>query len=231
MIFSVICLAIFSERKAAKAVRPGILGAAVYYSQDGFFGGNFGGSRGFSSRGQDLNADISVSFNDAAFGCDKVIQFKDSGGKVQSLKIHIPAGIDDGKTIRLRGKGAAGAGGGEAGDLLICVHVESRPDFKRKGMDVYSTVQIPFTVAVFGNTRSSVTLSGQVQVNIRPGTQSGTKIRLKGKGIVSMKDPSSYGDQYAVVEIQVPRYLSREARQKLKEFEEACRHSSGFGAA
>ena len=207
-----------------------------FNASDGFGGrgdrgfGSGAGFDGFSSRGQDLNADISVSFNDAAFGCDKVIRIQDASGHPQSLKVHIPAGIDEGKTIRLRGRGMAGMNGGGSGDLLIRVHVESRPDFRRQGMDVYSTVQIPFTVAVFGGEAVIPTLKGQVQVNIRPGTQSGTKIRLKGKGLVSMKDPSSYGDQYAVVEIQVPRHLSREAGQKLKEFEEACRRS-GAGAA
>lgn len=177
-----------------------------------------------------MNAQITVSFDDAAFGCDKVIRLQDERGNVQSLQIHIPAGIDDGKTIRLRGKGAPGAGGLEPGDLLIKVNVETRPDFSRKGMDVYSTIQIPFTTAVFGGEVTVPTLKGQVRCNIKAGTQSGSKIRLKGKGIVSMSDPSQYGDQYVTVQIHVPRYLSPEAQQKLKEFEATCKNS-GFSAA
>lgn len=205
-----------------------------YNSGSGFgsqdFGGRGFGSGSFRSRGQDMNAQITVSFDDAAFGCDKVIRLQDERGSVQSLQIHIPAGIDDGKTIRLRGKGAPGAGGLEPGDLLIKVNVETRPDFSRKGMDVYSTIQIPFTTAVFGGEVTVPTLKGQVRCNIKAGTQSGSKIRLKGKGIVSMSDPSQYGDQYVTVQIHVPRYLSPEAQQKLKEFEAACK-KSGFSAA
>ena len=208
----------------------GSSGSRSYYYENGFGGGSFKQGRGFDKKGQDLNAEFSVSFNDAAFGCEKVIQLKDVHGGVSSLQVHIPAGIDEGRSIRLRGKGMPGRNGGTAGDLLIKVHVGERADFKRKGMDVYSTIQIPFTTAVFGGEVTIPTLKGQVRCKIKPGTQSGTKIRLKGKGIVSMNDPALFGDQYAKVEIQVPQYLSREAQEKLKEFESVCK-SSGFGAA
>ncbi len=203
-----------------------------FNSGSGFGGQDFGGFRGgnFRGRGQDMNAEINVSFDDAAFGCDKVIRLQDERGGVQSLQIHIPAGIDDGKSIRLRGKGGPGMNGGEAGDLLIKVHIDPRPGFERKGMDVYSTVQIPFTTAVFGGEVIVPTLKGQVRCNVKAGTQSGSKIRLRGKGIVSMSNPSQYGDQYVTVQIQVPRNLSPEAQQKLKEFEDACKRS-GFSAA
>lgn len=203
-------------------------GAAGYDgAQNGYGGfGSFSGAR----KGGDLNAEISVSFDDAAFGCDKVIQLTDGQGRSESLQVHIPAGIDDGKSIRLRGKGMAGMGGGAAGDLLIRVHVGERPDFKRQGMDVYSTLQIPYTTAVFGGEVTIPTLKGQVRCKIKAGTQSGTKIRLKGKGIVSMSDPALYGDQYAQVEIQVPQHLSKEAQLRLREFEKALK-ASGTGAA
>ena len=178
--------------------------------------------QGFAAKGSDFNAQISVSFDDAAFGCDKILQLSDEGGPASSLQVHIPAGIDDGKSIRLRGKGAPGRNGGEYGDLLLKVHVGTRPDFERKGMDVYSNIQIPFSTAVFGGEVTIPTLKGQVCCRIQPGTQSGTKIRLKGKGIVSMNDPARYGDQYAVVGIRVPKYVSKEAGEKLREFEALC---------
>ena len=95
--------------------------------------------------------------------------------------------------------------------------------YERKGMDVYTKVQVPFTTAVFGGEAMVKTLYGNVICKIRPGTQSGTKIRLRGKGIVSIKDASVHGDQYAEVEILVPTDLSVEARQKLKEFEALCK--------
>ena len=143
-------------------------------------------------------------------------------GGTRSLKVHIPAGIDTGKSIRLRGQGMPGSNGGKAGDLLLKVTVESKPGFERKGMDLYTSVQIPFTTAVLGGEAMVETLSGKVLCRIAEGTQSGSKIRLKGKGIVSMNHPGVHGDQYVTIQIQVPRNLSEEAKRKLKEFEKAC---------
>lgn len=178
---------------------------------------------GFQKQGTDLHAEVTVGFDDAAFGSKKVIRLQSENGTVQSLEVKIPAGIEDGKTIRLRGKGNPGRGGGTAGDLLLKVHVCDKPGFTRKGRDVYTTVSVPFTTAVFGGEVLIQTIHGTVVCKIKPGTQSGTKIRLKGKGIVAMNQPSVHGDQYAEVEIEVPRNLSEEARQKLKEFENICK--------
>ena len=100
--------------------------------------------------------------------------------------------------------------------------VGEKPGFERKGSDVYTTVQIPFTTAVFGGEAVVPTLYGNVVCKIREGTQSGSKIRLRGKGIVSMKDTSVHGDQYVVVQIAVPTRLSEEAKRKLKEYEAAA---------
>ena len=86
-------------------------------------------------------------------------------------------------------------------------------------MDIYTTVSIPFTTAVFGGEVTVETLYGNVLCKIREGTQSGTKIRLRGKGVVSMKNPEVHGDQYVSVQIQVPQNLSSEAKEKLREFE------------
>ena len=201
-------------------------------NMDDMFGDIFGdifhhgGYRGnFSRKGQDVRAQVEVSFDEAAFGCDKVIRLQDpaaAGGAVQSLQVHIPAGIDTGKTVRLKGKGMPGINGGENGDLLLGVTVRGKDGYERKGMDVYTTVQIPFTTAVFGGEAVVSTLYGSVLCKIRKGMQSGTKIRLKGKGIVSMKEPSVHGDQYVTVQIQVPRSLSPEAERKLREFQAAC---------
>ena len=200
--------------------------SSFYDDGSGFGGfGGFGGhgSAGFDQKGQDLNASVSVTFDEAAFGCDKRITLQDQSGKAQTLEVHIPAGIETGKSIRLRGKGHPGSGGAEAGDLLLKVTVMEKSGYERKGMDVYTKVQVPFTTAVFGGEAMVKTLYGNVICKIRPGTQSGTKIRLRGKGIVSMKDASVHGDQYAEVEILVPTDLSVEARQKLKEFEALCK--------
>lgn len=186
---------------------------------------------GFSQRGRDIETEVILSFEEAAFGGDKIIHLQDQTGKVQSLQVHIPAGIESGKTIRLRGKGSLGINSGENGDLLLRVKVKEKPGFERKGMDIYTTLQIPYTTAVFGGEVRVKTIHGEVLCKIQEGTQSGTKIRLRGKGIVSMKNPSQYGDQYVTVQIQVPKNLSAEAKQKLKEFERlAYQRRNGYVA-
>ena len=192
----------------------------------GDFGGGFqGGFRGqYRENGSDTRAEIDVTFDEAAFGADKIIHLTDpnNGGRETSLKVHIPAGIDNGKSIRLKGKGMPGINGGKSGDLLLKVKVGEKPGFERKGMDVYTTVRVPFTTAVLGGEAIVPTLTGKVMCKINPGTQSGTKIRLKGKGIVAMKDSGRKGDQYVTIQIDVPKNLTEEAKRKLREFETAC---------
>ncbi len=196
----------------------------------GFRSQDFGGS--YSSKGEDLHADVTVSFDEAAFGGKKVIRLQSSNGSVQNYEVNIPAGIESGKSIRLKGKGYPGIGGGEAGDLFLKVNVQDKPGYRREGRDVYTTVNIPFTTAVFGGEAKVHTIYGDVVCNIKPGTQSGTKIRLRGKGIVAMNNPSVHGDEYATVQIEVPTNLTPDAKRKLKEFEQECngsRRSRGFG--
>lgn len=195
-------------------------GGQSFHSQSGF-GGGFGG-RSAQAKGSDLRSEVSVSFEEAAFGCDRMLRLSDPSGNgaVQTLKVHVPAGIEDGKSIRLKGKGNPGLNGGPAGDLLLKVNVTSKPGFERKGMDIYTTANIPFTTAVFGGEAKVSTLYGDVICKIPEGTQSGRKIRLRGKGIVSMKDSAVHGDQYVTVQIQVPQNLSPEAKEKLREFQQ-----------
>ena len=194
------------------------------FGKNGFYRQGFDSSQ-FVRKGQDLRAEVSITFEEAAFGCDKVIhlQSPDGRGSTQSLQVHIPAGIETGKSVRLRGKGMPGSNGGEAGDLLLKVKVASKPGYERKGMDVYTTVRVPFTTAVLGGEAKVETLHGNVLCKINPGTQSGTKIRLRGKGIVSMKDSAVHGNQYVTVQIQVPQNLSPEAKEKLREFQQVLR--------
>lgn len=194
----------------------------------GFHSGNgFGGfhQQDFPQKGSDVKASINVTFDEAAFGADKRIFLSGpdgSSGAPQTLQIHIPAGIDTGKSIRLKGKGMPGTGGGEPGDLLLKVTVGTRPGYERKGSDVYTTISIPYTTAVFGGEATVPTLYGNVICKIREGMQSGSKIRLRGKGIVSMKNPSVRGDQYVTIQIQVPQNLNYSAKEKLHEYAKAC---------
>ena len=205
---------------------------------DSIFGGAFGGggsgfggrSQGFGNRamkGKDLHAEITISFEDAAFGCDKQITISDpSGRQPQTLSVHIPAGIDEGKTVRLAGKGQPGINGGKNGDLMLAVHVLDSKAFRREGMDVYSTIRVPFVTAALGGSARVHTLYGDVECQIKEGTQSGSKIRLKNKGIVSMRNAQFHGDQYVTVEVDVPRPLKAMAKQKLREYAGAERASA-----
>ena len=198
------------------------------FGGSGFHSGNgFGGfhQQDFPQKGSDVKASINVTFDEAAFGADKRISLSGpdgSSGAPQTLQIHIPAGIDTGKSIRLKGKGMPGTGGGEPGDLLLKVTVGTRPGYERKGSDVYTTISIPYTTAVFGGEATVPTLYGNVICKIREGMQSGSKIRLRGKGIVSMKNPSVRGDQYVTIQIQVPQNLNYSAKEKLHEYARAC---------
>lgn len=200
---------------------------------DNLFGQYFKGQTGsgrsnrarYRSKGQDVESGITISFDEAMHGCDKTFTLRDPAtGKSEYVQVHIPAGIDTGKSIRLKGKGGEGYSGGESGDLYLKVTVQEKPGWERKGQDLYTTVNIPYTTAVLGGEIRVPTLYGDVMCKVKEGTQSGSKIRLKGKGVVSMKDKNAHGDQYVVIRIQVPKNLTPAAREKLEEY----RKVSGF---
>ena len=193
-----------------------------------FGGGGFGGFGGFGGgggrthqtfrqKGQDVTQTINIDFDDAVFGADKTIRV--SGGS--TLKVHIPAGIDEGQSIRLKGKGGPGIGGGPDGDLMLKVHIMEKVGFERKGLDIYKTTTIPFTTAVFGGEAKVATLDKHVVVKIPAGMQSGQKIRLRGKGIASMRQSGVHGDLYLVIRIDVPTHLTADEEKALKTFEKA----------
>ena len=256
-----------------------------------FFGGGFGGGqarRNGPQRGESIRASVSVTFKEAAFGCEKevtiqrseqcttckgngcapgttpeicpdchgsgVVQVQqrtpmgvfassrpcqrchgtgkiihqpctDCGGtgavrKRKTIKINIPAGIDHGQTISLRGQGNAGKNGGPAGDLLITVMVQPHELFRREGTDVFCEAPITFSQAVLGATLEIPTIDGQVKYDIPEGTQTGTVFRLRGKGIPVLNGRGR-GDQYVTVTIETPRGLNREQKDALKKFDAA----------
>lgn len=194
---------------------------------ENIFGGGFGGQRGngqwrdfgshTDSKGRDLESEITISFEEAAFGCKKRLSFE--GSSRSSIEVQIPAGIDEGQRVRLKGKGYPGAGRRPDGDLYLTVHIAEKPGYERKGMDVYTTENIPYTTAVLGGEAIFHTLYGEVKCRVPVGTQSGSKIRLKQKGIVSMKDASVHGDAYVTVQIAVPRNVTPQQRKVLQELE------------
>lgn len=132
--------------------------------------------------------------------------------------VDIPAGIDDGQIINVRGGGDAGANGGPSGDLRINVNVRPHPIFEREGYDVYCQIPITFTQAALGDEVIVPTLDGKVKLNIHEGTQPGDEFKLRGKGIQRL-NYSGRGDQYVKVVVEVPKELSKAQKDKLKEFE------------
>ncbi len=265
------------------------------------FGGGFGG---FGSqrradpnaprKGSDLRATLNISFEEAAFGCEKEVQVgiieqcpdcKGSGsaagtspetcpecngsgqvvtqqrtpfGVMQSsgqcpkckgrgkiihtpcktchgmgnirkqhkIKVKVPAGIDDGQALPLRGKGNAGVNGGPAGDLFISIIVRPSAIFEREGVTVYLDQEISFAEAALGAEIEVPTIDGKVKLTIPEGTQPGATFRLREKGIPYLNGKGSRGDQYVQVRISVPKKLNSEQKEKLRAFSEAMGNTS-----
>ena len=138
----------------------------------------------------------------------------------QKNKVMIPAGIDNGQCVRIRDKGEPGTNGGPRGDLLIEVVVERHPIFQRQDTHIYSTVPMSFAVAALGGEIMIDTVDGKVIYDVKAGTPTDTKVRLKGKGVPSTRNSSIRGDHYVTLVVQVPEKLSHEAKDLLKKFDE-----------
>jgi molecular chaperone DnaJ len=241
----------------------------------------FGGRGSRATRGSDLRYNMSVTFEEAAFGCEKQINIPresgcktcggngakagtqpetcgtcrgsgeirfqqgfftlsktcpDCGGQGTIIKnkcpdcrgqgrktenvrlvVKVPAGIDTGQRLKLRGEGEPGAGGGPSGDLYVVIEVADHPLFKRDGYDVACEVPISVTQAALGGEIDAPTLGGTVKLKIPPGTQPNKKFRLKGKGIAHLSG-SDRGDHFVTVSVEIPQKLNTEQRQLLERF-------------
>ena len=135
------------------------------------------------------------------------------------ISVDIPAGINDGQSVRIREKGDPGVNGGPRGDLLVEVVVSRHPIFQRNDMDLYSTAPISFAQAALGGEVKISTIDGDVLYNLKPGTQTDTRIRLKGKGVPSWRNKNIRGDHYVTLVVQVPTGLSAEAKDALRAFD------------
>ena len=254
-----------------------------------FFGGGARRTSNGPMKGQNIHTSVSVSFEEAAFGCEKEIELtlKDEcptchgsgakpgtqkktctkcGGKgkvvmtsqsffgtVQNvtscpechgsgqiivdkctechgtgyiskrkkIAISIPAGIDNGQRVRIQDKGEPGINGGPRGDLLVEVRVARHPIFQRNDYDIYSAAPISYAQAALGGEVIIDTIDGKVSYEVKPGTQTDTRIRLRGKGIPTLRNKSVRGDHYVTLVVQVPTNLSSEAKRLLKEFDAA----------
>ena len=144
----------------------------------------------------------------------------------KKITVNIPAGIDDGQTISLKGQGSAGANGGPAGDLLVTVAVRDSDKFERDGSNVLSEVSVTFTQAALGADLQVDTIDGKVKLTIPEGTQPGTVFRLRGKGIPFLRG-SGRGDQYVTVNVDVPRSLSSHQKDALRAYARAMGEDAG----
>lgn len=140
----------------------------------------------------------------------------------KTISVSIPAGIDDGQSIRISGKGEPGINGGPRGDLLVEVRVSEHPIFQRQDMNIYSKAPMSYAQAALGGDVRISTIDGEVLYEVKPGTPTDTRIRLKGKGVPSLRDKSVRGDHYVTLVVQVPTKLTAEQRDLLKKFDEAC---------
>lgn len=141
--------------------------------------------------------------------------------KKKKIQVSIPAGIDNGQSIRIRDKGEPGTNGGERGDLLVEVNVSRHPIFQRQDYDVYSTAPISFAQAAIGGDVRISTVDGDVLYTVKPGTQTDTKVRLRGKGIPTLRNKAVRGDHYVTLVVQVPAKLSSEQKELLQKFDDA----------
>ena len=135
--------------------------------------------------------------------------------------VKIPAGIDNGQCKRLAGQGEPGSNGGPRGDVLVEVIVGSHPIFQRQDVNIYSTVPVSFAVAALGGEVVIDTVDGKVVYDVKAGTQTDTRVRLKGKGVPSLRNPDVRGDHYVTLVVQTPERLSFEAKELLRKFDEA----------
>lgn len=138
----------------------------------------------------------------------------------KKIQVSIPAGIDNGQSVRIRDKGEPGLNGGPRGDLLVEVIVQRHPIFQRQDYNIYSTVPVSFAVAALGGEVLIDTVDGRVIYDVKAGTQTDTRVRLKGKGVPSLRNREVRGDHYVTLVVQVPDKLSHEAKELLRQFDE-----------
>lgn len=143
----------------------------------------------------------------------------------KKIEVSIPAGIDNGQSVRIREKGEPGVNGGPRGDLLVEVIVSAHPFLQRRDMDLFSTAPISYAQAALGGEVRIGTVDGDVVYEVKPGTQTDTRIRLKGKGVPSLRNANVRGDQYVTLVVQVPTGLNSEARELLRQFDAVAGNS------
>jgi len=175
--------------------------------------GNAGARSGKTKfRGQDYNAELSLTLLDASKTHQQTLTVN---GK--NIRITVPAGIENGQVIKIAGHGSPGINGGPSGDLYITFSIENDPTFKRLGNDLYTTAEIDLYTAILGGETTIDTLGGKVKVKVKPETQNGEKVKLKGKGFPLYKKEGVFGDLVVAYQVKLPTNLTEKQRQLFKE--------------
>ncbi|MCZ4319559.1 J domain-containing protein [Aequorivita viscosa] len=186
-----------------------------------FFESMFGGGGGFSGggrrqtaqfKGQDLNATLRLNLTDVLESQKQTISIGD-----KKIRLTIPAGVEDGQTIKIKGYGGEGMQGGPKGDLYITFEIFNNTQFKRLESDLYSTKEISLYTALLGGEITADTLTGKVKLKVKPETQNDTKVKLKGKGLPKYKKENQHGDLYITYKIALPKNLSEKEKELFTE--------------
>jgi curved DNA-binding protein len=186
-----------------------------------FFESMFGRSQGAGRsrqvrfRGEDYNAELHLDLIDAFKTHKQTLSVNR-----KNIRITIPAGIENGQTIKIAGHGGQGVNGGPDGDLYITFSIANHPEIKRLGNDLYTTVYLDLYTAVLGGEIAIVTLSGKVKLKVKPETQNGSKVKLKGKGFPVYKNEGHFGDLYVTYSIKIPTNLSDKQKELFTELSE-----------
>lgn len=183
-----------------------------------FFSSMFGGSssrqqgRQVKFRGQDFNAELHLDLREVYTTQKRALTVNN-----KTIRITIPAGVENGQTIKIRGHGGKGINGGPNGDLYIKFSIVNNTKFKRDGDNLYSTIDLDLYKALLGGEQMVDTFDGKVKLTIKPETQNGTKVKLKGKGFPKYKKEGQYGDLYVTYNLKTPTNLSAKEKELFKE--------------
>jgi curved DNA-binding protein len=185
------------------------------------FGDIFSGQGGYQDtgrmprKGEDILYELSISLEEAASGGEKRVSYR-KNGRIEEVSVRIPKGIPTGKKLRLAGKGMQGRNGGPPGDLYLQISVRDHPIFTREGDDLVVEKEVSFSEAVLGTTVEVPTLEGKKRVKVPPGTQSHTKMRLRGLGLPRFQREGR-GDELVKVIVKVPKRVSEKSRKLIEE--------------
>ncbi|NJB72194.1 curved DNA-binding protein [Saonia flava] len=182
-----------------------------------FFESMFGGSsrtqgRNVRYRGQDYSAELKLNLTDIRVAHKQTLNLNN-----KKIRLTIPAGVEDGQTIKISGHGGEGINGGPNGDLYITFSIFNNTSFKRDGANLYKTVNLPLTTAVLGGEITLDTLDGKVKMKVKPETQNGSKVKLQGKGFPKYKKEGEFGDLFVTYIIKMPSKLSQKQKELFKE--------------